>query len=257
MFIIGVQSIQSGAGASTVAAALAVALSEGGVRSYAMDLTTENALALMYGMPLDNPAGLLQSDLINTHIRDCMYENDHGLAFIPMGRMEPGAAAHLTARLDAIAANLTTWLQPLHEIGERILVVDTPREAGSLQNWVYKNAHLVLNVAAPEPRLIPALLEFEQGSLQRQFDLSVQSYVLVNGIAPHIQLTHDIADYLKMALSETMLLPLMIHKDQHVPEAFAKMQPLAKYAPAAQSTKDFAALALWLTKELVSIQDKE
>ncbi len=254
MRVVGIQSIQSGVGATSVAAALAVALNDSGVRTFAMDLTPENTLGLMFGMPLDDTNGLLMWDLTNTHIRDLIFESDQGYPFIPMGRVFGVEQQNTASKLDLISEQLDEWLEPLREIEERILIVDTPRTANSLQAWVYRSADIVINVVEPEPRLMSSLLEFEAVSLARQAAAEVASFVLVNGIAPHLALNQDLTDFLKASLSEDVLVPLMIHRDQHIPEAFASMTPLASYAPSAQSTRDFSTLSLWLLRQLADVK---
>ncbi|RUO19645.1 hypothetical protein CWE08_09445 [Aliidiomarina iranensis] len=258
MRIVGVQGLTGGAGATTICAGLAVAMNNFGTRTIALDLQLENCLAAHFGMHLEHTEGLLplcatalsgetalsettaaNSSDLNIRIEDCVFESDQGYPFVPFGRVAPEVEP---AALQILEQNLEQLFAPLLALEDRILLVDVPRTPGPLQQWVYANADLIINVLQPEPRLTSAILRFSQHSLPRQY----QSRVIINQMAPNLTIARDSSDYLHGVLSSEMLLPVAVHRDQHAVEAFAALQPVHHYQKSAQVSRDFDALALWL-----------
>lgn len=243
MDIVGIQGIHSGAGVTTVTAGLAVALNKAGLRTIALDGNDNNHLGLFFGSTLSFNEGLKTWDLLNQTIAENLLESEEGYPFIPMGFSEK-------RDLNQVSEQLSQWLAPLFHTPERILLVDMSFEFNPIHSWVYQQAKLIINVGQPEPRIIPSLKHFELTTRKTQLKHQLDTYILLNRVAPHLALNRDITDYLKGSLSKHSLIPSFILNDAHLSEAFAALQPVLSYEKHAQAVKDFDALALWLLTEL-------
>jgi cellulose biosynthesis protein BcsQ len=54
---------------------------------------------------------------------------------------------------------------------------------------------------------------------------------------------------------EQHLLPITIHRDENLREAFVFKKPVLECAPASQSAQDFSLAALWLTARQAHLAD--
>lgn len=239
MRVIGVQNLAGGAGATSIVAGYSVALNELGIRAIALDLQQDNQLQLLFGRTLADKSGLVTEAY--EQLQEYLYETQAGYPFIPMGRRDNS----LTPMDSAFVARLDTLIGPVLGQTNRVLVIDVPTEFGPLQEWAYRHADLVINVLQPEPRAPGALLRYAAGARVRQQQAECASMVLFNGVAPQLELNRDTLDYLRSQLHPSAVIPVMIHRDQHVPEACARGIPLVEYDRQAQATRDFDALALW------------
>ncbi|RUO35777.1 cellulose synthase operon protein YhjQ/BcsQ [Aliidiomarina sanyensis] len=237
MRVVGIEGLCGGVGATSVAAGLAVALNEMAVRTIALDLNAQNHLGLLFGMPLEQLEGLVNQPgpLVNS-----VLETHEGYPFMPMG------VARSVQERARFEASFAQRMEPILATKERILVVDAPAAPGPLREWLDIHADLMIHVIQPEPRAVPALLAFERDRMPQQEASGRRARILINGVAPHLQLANDMLVFLQSEIHRDRLVPVVIHRDQHVAEAFAKQQPLVSYQYEAQAARDYDALALWL-----------
>lgn len=250
MIVIGVQNIVGGAGATTVCAGLSCALTANGMRAIALDLNADNTLGVLYGMPLNSTQGLLSQRA--DPIREQVYESLSGYPFIPFGRQ---ARQQEADAIQSLPRTLPDRLAPLLTMTGRILVVDLPQQEGPLHTWVYEQATVILNVLVPDPRLTTGLLRFARTQRVAQEQAGSHPMVLLNQVAPRLELNRDSTDYLRAQLHPEALVPVQVHRDQHLPEAMARQEPLRDLYPEAQATADFDALALWLQTYLSNMEE--
>lgn len=247
--VIAVQGIQGGSGATSVCAGLAVALNELGHRTLALDFCESNQLGSLFGLPLDNTSGLLQAALAGS-IQDYLLESAEGYPFLPFGRLP-------RTQQTSVLATLPTLLDPLFAsllaMDERIILIDLSTVPTPWHDWVYQHAAVVLNVLQPEPRLVNGLLRYAEYQRVDQEAAGALSMVLVNGIAPHLDLTRDSVLYLKAQLHADTLVPVMIFRDQHISEAFALQLPLRTFQQQAYAVQNFDTLAIWLCRTLADL----
>lgn len=248
-YVIAVQGVYGGSGATSVCAGLAVALNVLGHRTLALDFCEHNQLGQLFGLAPDHTTGLLQAAVAGS-LQDYLLESAEGYPFLPFGRLPRAQQAEVLATLPAVLAPL---FEPFLAMNERILLIDLSAVPTPWHNWVYQQASVVLNVLQPEPRLVNGLLRYAEYQRVDQEAAGALSMVLVNGIAPHLELTRDSVLYLKAQLHTDSLVPVMIFRDQHVSEAFALQQPLRTFQSQSYAAQNFDTLALWLCRILADL----
>lgn len=248
MRIIGIQNLVGGAGATSIVAGYTVALNELGVRAIALDLQEDNQLQLLFGRALSDTNGLATDE--SASLQDYLYETQAGYPFIPMGLQSLSSPEQQSQLVDKLEQLIT----PVLTQTDRVLILDVPASKGPLQDWAYRHAELMINVVQPEPRAPGALLRFAADARVRQQAANCESMVLFNGVAPQLELNKDTLDYLRSQLHPSAVIPVMVHRDQHIPEACARAMPVFEYARQAQSSRDFDALALWTLSFMPEIE---
>lgn len=250
--VIAIQGIHGGSGATSICAGLAVALNELGHRTLALDFCENNHLGQLFGLAPDHTAGLLQAVVAGT-LQDYLLESAEGYPFLPFGRLPRAQQTDVLAVLPTVLESL---FAPLLAMNERIVLIDLSSVPTLWHSWVYQHAAVVLNVLQPEPRLVNGLLRYAEYQRVDQETAGALSMVLVNGIAPHLDLTRDSVLYLKAQLHTDSLVPVMIFRDQHVSEAFALQQPLRTFQSQSYAAQNFDTLAIWLCRTLADLPTK-
>lgn len=249
MNIIGVESVAGGSGGTSVVAEYVAALNDMGLRTIALDLNPDNQLGLHFGLSLSESAGVSQFDSDAKNILDVLFESVDGYPFIPFGYI-PESEWPVTS--ERLAAQLSALLEPILSNPDRTIVIDVPRGSFPLRDWVYQHADMMLNVIQPEPRAMPALMRYSEHQRRLQVAANCKSLVLFNAVAPHLDLSRDTLELLRSQIDADSQCPILIHRDQHMPEAFASQKPVRSLTAAAQSNRDFDALALWTVSYLSS-----
>ncbi|RUO31631.1 hypothetical protein CWE12_01125 [Aliidiomarina sedimenti] len=244
MLSIGIVSLTPGAGAKTLCANLANELATAASPTLAVDLTPENMLRLHFGMPLEDRRGLINQDPLE------VFEYPSGVHYLPYGESLQGASSQLDRDQSANGSQLTQVLERLPDdytyccinLGTISLGTRDLNDLHELQN----SLDILLCVLEPAPLTYAYLYR----GLSRDLRSTPQSfssvYFVFNKVAPNLTLNKDILNLLKAELNPRILAPMMVHHDQHVPEALATQQPVVDYAIASRAAGDFEALALWL-----------
>ncbi|WP_157980962.1 cellulose synthase operon protein YhjQ/BcsQ [Aliidiomarina shirensis] len=249
MNIIGVESVVGGSGGTSVVAEYAAALNDMGLRTIALDLNPENQLGLHFGLSLSESAGVSQIDQASSNILDVLFESVDGYPFIPFGYVPE---VEWPVAIETLAERLSSLLKPILSTPDRVMVIDVSRSAFPLRDWVYRHADVMLNVIQPEPRAMPALIRYSEHQRRLQVAANCRSLVMFNAVAPHLDLSRDTLELLRSQITADAQCPILIHRDQHIPEAFASQKPVRSLTASAQSNRDFDALALWTVSYLNS-----
>ncbi|RUO35108.1 cellulose synthase operon protein YhjQ/BcsQ [Aliidiomarina soli] len=245
MLSIGIVSLTPGAGAKTLCANLANELATAASPTLAVDLTPENMLRLHFGMPLEDRRGLINQDPLE------VFEYPSGVHYLPYGESLPhgeslqGASSQLDRGEPATGSQLTQVLERLPDDYTYCCINLGTQDLNHL-DALQNSLDILLCVLEPAPLTYAYLYRALSRDLKNA-PLSFSSvYFVFNKVAPNLTLNKDILNLLKAELNPRILAPMMVHHDQHVPEALATQQPVVDYAIASRAAGDFEALALWL-----------
>lgn len=247
MKVITLQSLQGGAGGTSLTANLSAACRRRGHSVVAVDLNPANELRLHFGMPLDDGGGLIAERKQLQALDRYAYQTDDGEVYIPFGLSELSTKA---LKLDELQ-QLFESLQSIKAAqGELLVFVDIASYDRQLAFQCAAWSTMMLHIIEPDPRAYPVLQRFGSGFLQALQTRCRDCFVLLNKSAPQLELNRDIFDLLRAELNPELLIPTFIQRDQHVPEALATQQSIFNYSLGAQANVDLMALAQWLERQL-------
>ncbi|MAD52785.1 MAG: hypothetical protein CMF18_01760 [Idiomarinaceae bacterium] len=242
--IITVQSVFSGAGATTIAANLSNALLRQGTKLSTVDACSHNDLRLWYGMPLSQSGGWALGYLDNiSDSREFAFRSDFGATFLPLGEVNDNYD-QLTNRIES---DPQQWLSWLKAGSDDWLIINLPSHCTRLYQALIPYVDLHLGVWQAEPRVYPRMQQF---IVKQNLHSEVPNAFVFqeNGVAPQLELNRDISNIINHELADEVTSPVGIMRDQHVAEALATQQSCYEYSIAASANADFAELANWVVK---------
>ena len=244
MAIITVQSLFSGAGATTIVANLSNALLRKDNKVIAVDLCPHNDLRLWYGMPIQQQGGWAKSYINNTNdSRECAFRSDFGAIFFPLGYVYD-QFEELTSLIEYNPHRFFSWLS---DDPETLVIINLPSQSIRLYQALIEHVDLHLCVWQPEPRVYPRMQAFIQATGLGS-DVPDAFVFLENAVAPQLELNRDISDIINHELSDKVTANVGIMRDQHLVEALATQQSCYEYSVAASANADFSELATWVAQ---------
>lgn len=289
MQTIAITSGSGGVGRTTVTANLAAVLAQRGQRVLVVDFDPQNAQRLLLGMDpqqieglaregvnaqaiFDSPfGGLLANPVAATAVHQAVNPErspaagaaasppSHpdadaattGLRFIPFGQL-------LDEDLEIFADDLTRdpcWLRdhllPLRELGFDLILIDTPSGPSPFLDQALRAADLAVVVVRADVASCLSLPAIES-SIQRCNGARSDfrgGYRLINALPINNRLAHEVRKTL-MADGAQQLVPLSIHLDPAVGQAFAHARPVIDFRPGTSASLDFHYLGDWLLDTL-------
>lgn len=238
MKIIAVTGAGGGAGITTVAAHLATALTTHDSLSIAIDASPRNALRLHFGMAWEDATGLAPQVLSVLPWNESAFRSFSGINFIPLGRAGTAFNGWLSAHPGWFAARIAE----LDESEGNFAVCDCPPAGGEFSSQIMARADLAIIVLTPDA------MSYATAETTRSEALAAgarKALFLLNKFDSTRMLDRDI-ESLMMSDFKNDFLPVLIHGDESVREAFAYKQTVFEYAPSSQAASDFSALAMWL-----------
>jgi cellulose synthase operon protein YhjQ len=248
---IAVQGVKGGVGTTTVSAHLAAALSALDNQVYVFDFCRQNSLGLYLGLSFNETRGLAVQVAKNLPWQDSAFESFSGIRFFPFGA---AFDIDLNARLGEFLESNDQWFSKALDLLQKqysdtkpiYCIIDTPRYPNNIANTAIANADLVLDVLLPDAASYACMIkrhayDMECGVTEQY---NTQRRYLLNGYSPTLELERDICDLLQTEVGE-IILPVAIHKDEHVKEAVAQKQNAFEGALASQAHRDFKLLATW------------
>ncbi|MGF1612476.1 MAG: cellulose biosynthesis protein BcsQ [Gammaproteobacteria bacterium] len=252
MLRISVMSLKGGVGKTTFAANLAAGLSQGAGRVLAVDLDPQNALRLHFGVDPNEVNGLGWQALQGAPWQEALLRNQYGVDLLPFGELGMADQPDVWN-----AAGGAEWVETI--LNDSLLkpyasvVIDTPPGPTPLLRQLMAISDLVFVVLLPDAAsfaCLPATRRLFQDNEGQPLSAGHPYYVL-NQMDARKRLNRDVRALLSHVLGGS-LLDMHIHSDANLTEALAQQQPVLRYAPMAQSARDFKHLAQWLGEQALS-----
>lgn len=259
MILIAINSITPGAGTTTVAANLMVAMQRLGRHAVLIDGDPRNQVRLHFGMPASDPHGWWPHSGEGLQFSDAAYVAAPPLDaakisahFVPFG--DSASVLESDATYEYLVRHPSAFQEALQHsaIPESAVVFVTLSEAlVPLQYQVLAAADFAFGVITPNPLWQLQLQRYLRSTAAARLREQQPLHVLLNQCQPELTLNNDMAQLIQAELPADMAVPLTLHHDQHVPEALALQQLVENYQSNAQFANEIDALALWLETQLL------
>lgn len=245
---VAVVSPCGGAGRSTLVAALATLAARSGVWGLAIECDPQNLLALHFGAEQAPAEGLASRAARAQAWNTAALAASDGTLVLPFGALDPHALVDWERRLvvepDWLAARLDTLARP----ADGWTFIDTPRCPSVLARQAVRAADAALIVLRADAPAV-ALLDSALSTLDETPALTV-----VNAFEPGRALQADILAALYDRLGPR-LSPHPVHRDEAVPEAFARRMTPADHCAHAQVVHDLHGLLRWIQRQCRTMKE--
>lgn len=250
MSCICIVSPKGGVGKTTLAANLALALQQFGLKVSAVDLDSQNALRLQFGIPLSQHGGIVKLASSGADWKSALVEIDNGISLLPFGastRPERQRFNTEITQTDLLSRNLGAIA------GEpgAVLVADLPPGDSAALQALEALSPIYCVVLMPDSASLSVLPELESGDLLPPGAYSHCFYIL-NQLDLRHHLAQDISQYLRQRLGPKLL--GSVHRDQAIPEALAAQQSLRLYSPGSAALVDIEQIAQNLYRWILASQ---
>lgn len=244
---LAVISLAGGVGRTSLTAALAALAARAGHASLAVDWDPQNLLALHFGLEQPPQEGLAANAAQGLPWQGSALRSADGAVVLPFGRLDVGQLRDWYPEM----ARQRSWLaERLAQIelpsasGRRWTFIDTPRAPSLLTEQALLAADAVLLVLRADPGAVALLPEALEIAATRPL------LAMLNGFDASRPLQQGVRAVLRARLGER-LVPHVVHRDEAVPEAYARLASLPEQAPHAQATHDLHGLMRWLEARLL------
>ncbi len=231
-----------GTGRSTLAALLATLSARSGVWALAVECDPQNLLALHFGAAQAPVHGLASRAARAQAWNTAALAAKDGTLLLPFGALDPPALVDWERRLvtepDWLAASLGSLARPANGW----TFIDTPRLPAVLARQAVRAADLALLVLRADAASM-ALLEAALAMLE-----GTPTYAVVNAYEAGARLPSDVLAALYDRLG-SRLAPKPVHRDEAIPEAFARRRSPDDHSPHAQAVHDLHGLLRWLQRQ--------
>ena len=232
-----------GCGRTSLTAHLASAFVERGRRVLALECDPANMLGLHLGLEQAPEAGWAGPCLAGQSWTGAALQNSERIAFLPFGRLSPGALVELETTLAREPRWLERQLATVPELAGALVLLDTPPLPSPFARQALAAADFVLVVLEADGRSLarlPALQEWLEALAPGR-----PHAVLVSRLDSSLPLERDFLAVLQYRLGERFL-PYPVHRDEAVRLAFACCVSLWEGHPHSQALRDLAGVAGWL-----------
>ncbi len=243
MQVLAFISGKGGVGKTTLAANMAVALSQRKKKVLLIDLDPQNAQRFHLGMDPEEIAGLVREGIVPTSIFDSPFD----VSFIPFGRVSEPELEDFEAQLRLNPYWVANGIRALGENTFDFVILDTPPGPSVYLHQALSAANLALVVLLADAasfatiEKISSLVE-EYTSDRSNFE---GMYLLINQMPIHSKLGHQVRSAL-YANYAAQLVPAAIHRDPRVSQALAFERPVLQYEPGCKASLDIQYVADWL-----------
>jgi len=250
--ILSIVSAKGGVGKTTLAANLALALSQD-LSVVAIDLDPQNALRLHLGggahAGID---GVGRASLEGRAWSSALSASPvPRLSVLPYGQLNESDRDAFEVHLSSHPEWLTQGLRGLGLADSDVVVIDTPPGPSLYQQQVLRAAHFVLVVVHADAASYATLPAME-GLLERYCvgrEGFLGSAYLLNSVNVGSALSRDVIRVVRGGLGDRVL-PMVVHQDESVREALAFDQMVLHYAPHSEASSDIAQVVRWLGQRL-------
>jgi cellulose synthase operon protein YhjQ len=245
---LAVISLAGGVGRTTLTANLATVAARAGHTSLAVDWDPQNLLALHFGLEQPPPEGLAANAANALPWQDSALRSSDGAVVLPFGKLDIGQLRDWYPQMARDRGWLASRLAQIDLAGQRSSTtwtfIDTPRAPSLLTEQAMLAADAVLLVLRADPGALAQLPEALAMASSRNL------LAVINGFDASRPLQQGVRAALQARLGER-LVPHVVHRDEAVPEAWARLASLPEQAPHAQAAHDLHGLLRWLQGRLL------
>jgi cellulose synthase operon protein YhjQ len=247
MQVLAFISGKGGVGKTTLAANMAVALSQRKKKVLLIDLDPQNAQRFHLGMDPEEIAGLVREGIASTSIFDSPFE----VSFIPFGRVSESELEDFEAQLKLNPRWVANGIQALGEDSFDFVILDTPPGP---------SVYLRQALAAANRALVVVLADAASFATIEKISSLVDEYtadradfagmhLLINQMPMNSRLGHQVRTAL-YANYAAQLVPASVHRDARVSQALAFERPVLQYEPGCKASLDIQYVADWLLNSI-------
>lgn len=243
MQILALISGKGGVGKTTLAANIAVALSQRQKRVLVIDLDPQNALRNHLGMDPQEVAGWVREGIAPTSV----FDSPFGVKFIPFGRVSDADLQEFCTQIHTQPQWVANGITSLGSDVYDFVVLDTPPGPGVFLQQALHAAHRALAVILADAASYATVGQIEDLVSQYTQDRTdfLGMHFVINQMPTSSKLGHQVRTALYTERA-AQLVPVSIHRDARVAQALAYERPLLEYDPGAIASLDVHYLADWL-----------
>ena len=249
MLIVSFISGKGGVGKTTLAANMAMALAQRGLKVLVIDLDPQNTQRLHLGMDPDEIAGLVREGISP----ESAFDSPFGMKLIPFGRVNQAELEEFSAELDVHPRWLADGLASLAPMGLDFVIVDTPPGPTVFLKQALQAAHRALVVVLADAASFASLPKIT--TLVEQYTAGRPDFLgtsrLINQMPTRSQLGHQVRSAM-MADKNSLTVPIAVHKDERVSQALAYERPVLEYDPGCKASLDIQYVTDWLIDSSLS-----
>ncbi len=243
MQVIAFISGKGGVGKSTLAANIAVALSQRQKKVLLIDLDPQNSQRLHLGLGPDEMAGLVREGITPSSI----FESPFGISFIPFGRVSETELEDFESQLKHDSNWVADGVESLHENNFDFVILDTPPGPGVFLKQALQAAQRALIVLLADAASLATVAQIE--SLVQQYTAGLSDFRGFHFLLNQMPVSSTLAHHVRSALFANhpgQVVPVTIHKDPHVAHALAFERPVLHYEPGSSASLDIQYVTDWL-----------
>lgn len=247
MKIIAFISGKGGAGKTTMAANIAVALAQRKKHVALIDLDPQNAQRLHLGMDPNEIAGLVREGIAPS----ALFDSPFGIKFIPFGRVSLGELEEFEAELKRNPKWVSDGIDSLAKAAFDIVILDTPPGPTPYLKQALLAADRALVVVLADAASYATLPKIE--SLVEEYTADRPEFEGVNILINKMPINSKLGHQVRTALYENYskkLVPVAVNKDTRVSQALAFERPVLQYEPGCRASLNIQGVADWLIDSL-------
>lgn len=236
MPVIALQGIRGGTGSTSVVSGLAFALQQLGESVLLIDFSPDNLLRLHFNMPFAQSRGWARALVDGIPWQEGAMRYTKLLDFLPFGRTSQKERIDLEATKYPPEADFWQLNLSLLTASKkyRWILLDIPANDSVLTQHALSLTKQIIGVLNPDISCHVRL---------HQQELKGHRYYLINQYNAAYQLQRDLLQLWQYTIPD--LLPLLIHRDEAIAEAFAVKQPLGEYGSNSLAAQELRTLANW------------
>ncbi len=249
--VVAVVSPKGGVGKTTVVANLAAALCDRGRDVTVVDLDPQNALRLHLQMTLDESRGIALQALQDQPLAEACFMSPQGMRVLPYGTLSESDRSDFEQLLRDNPEWLGRALAELEQGESGLILIDTPPGGSVYLQQALLCAQFALLVLLPDAASFVTIASMERwlDDYSRPRPEFQGGYYVVNRMNNARALCRDVFTAMDRELGARMV-PHTLHFDAAVEEAMASQLPVSRYAPDSIATRDFRAVAGWLSERV-------